>query len=338
MTRVINDDRVASLSLIDQRAVCGKDSGLRRRTIRQTRALEIPSRECITHQRDITITTAQAGRLARDQQRTLHHGIRLPCEVVGGVSTDTAAAESRRTFIYRAGVLVVHAGNRIDGPHRCRPRFPASSETSVAQALGDVLDRLRPDGVVTAAAAGADLLIVEIAINRRIPIHLLLPCNRSRFRAVSVADQGERWTSSFDRVVELATGDDSNSLVELGLEPDLDGLLAGNQALIDYASRLATMGLLAVAVRPAGGEHPASVTDDFVRRAELAGLEVIEVDPTSFAPGECNPVTPSTTGFGTERATGARSQRCLTDRRPRSSHSVADSRHRVRSRGASCTA
>ena len=159
----------------------------------------------------------------------------------------------------------------------------------MAQALGDVLDRLGPDGVVTAAAAGADLLIVEEAIKRRIPIHLLLPCDRSRFRAVSVADQGERWTSSFDRVVELVTGDDSNSLVELGLEPDLDGLLAGNQALIDHASRLATMGLLAVAVRPAGGEHPASVTDDFVRRAELAGLEVIEIDPTSFAPGKRTP-------------------------------------------------
>jgi len=177
------------------------------------------------------------------------------------------------------GVLVVHAGNRIDGPGRTRSRFPAANETLVAQALGDVLDRIAPEGVVTAGAAGADLLMAHEALMRRVALHLHLPCARARFREASVADQGERWASMFDCVVERVTSDDRHALVELDLEPDLEGFLAGNEALIDYANRTARTGLVAVAVRHVDSRLPATVTDDFVRRAERAGLEVVEIDP-----------------------------------------------------------
>ena len=175
------------------------------------------------------------------------------------------------------GVLVVHAGNRIDGPDRARARFPPDREQAVADRLGELLDVLAPEGVVTSAAAGADLLMVEAAEKRQLPVHLVLPFPRARFRAVSVEDQGPRWVSAFEHAVERAP---DSSLVELDLEPGVEGLQAGNQALLDHASALArTGGLLVVAVRPPGGEVPPSVTDDFVRRAVDAGRFVIEVDP-----------------------------------------------------------
>jgi hypothetical protein len=174
---------------------------------------------------------------------------------------------------------VVHAGNRIDGPGRTPPRFPAANEAWVAQRLGDVLDRIAPDVVVTAGAAGADLLMADEALKRRVALHLHLPCTRSKFREASVADQGERWAAMFDCVVERVTSDDRHALVELDLEPDVDGFLAGNGALIDYANRTARTGLVAVAVRHVDSHQPGTVTDDFVRRAEGAGLEVVEIDP-----------------------------------------------------------
>jgi ABC-type sugar transport system substrate-binding protein len=180
-------------------------------------------------------------------------------------------------------VLVVHAGNRIDGPDRARARFPSDREPAVADRLGELLDVLAPEGVITSAAAGADLLIVEAAEKRQIPVHLVLPFPRARFCAVSVRDQGPRWVSAFEHAVERA--DRASTLVELDLEPDVDGLLAGNQALLDRASALARTGLLVVAVRPAGGEVPPSVTDDFVRRAGDAGLFVIEIDPRGHRTG-----------------------------------------------------
>ena len=136
---------------------------------------------------------------------------------------------------------------------------------------------LAPEGVVTSAAAGADLLMVEAAEKRNVPVHLVLPFPRERFRALSVEDQGRRWVAAFEHAVERA--DRTSTLVELDLEPDDDGLLAGNQALLDHASTLTRTGLLVVAVRPPGGEVPPSVTDDFVRRAGDAGLFLIEIDP-----------------------------------------------------------
>jgi hypothetical protein len=174
------------------------------------------------------------------------------------------------------GVLVVHAGNRIDGAEREEPRFPPERELAVAERLGELLDVLDPDGVVTSAAAGADLLMVEAAAKRGAPIHLVLPFPVARFRQASVEDQGPRWVASFDHAVESV----ASSLVELALQPGSEGLLVGNQALLDRAVALAAgHGLLVVAVRPLGGDVPPSVTDDFVRRARAMGLFVIEVDP-----------------------------------------------------------
>ncbi len=177
------------------------------------------------------------------------------------------------------GVLLVHAGNRIDSSDRVPPRFPAANEVAIAGRLGELLDVLAPDGVVTSAAAGADLLLVEAALHRRVPTHLHLPCPRQSFRAASVDDHGNRWTAAFERALNLVQDDALGSLVERDLEPNQVGFLAGNQALIHHASELATTGLLAVAVRPPGGEVPPSVTDDFVRRVAQAGLFMIEIDP-----------------------------------------------------------
>lgn len=176
-------------------------------------------------------------------------------------------------------MLVVHAGNRIDGPDRAHPRFPPQRELGVGDRLGELLDVLAPEGIVTSAAAGADLLLIEAAMKRHVVIHLLLPFPRDRFRAVSVEDQGPRWVAAFDDALEWVARDEASSLVELDLEPDAAGLRAANQALLERAAELSRTGVLAVAVRPPDREVTPSVTDDFVRSAGEAGLFIIEIDP-----------------------------------------------------------
>jgi hypothetical protein len=176
-------------------------------------------------------------------------------------------------------VIIVHAGNRIDQPGRTPPRFPADRERAVGTRIGELLDVLTPAGVVTAAAAGADLLLAEAAMERAVPLHLLLPCPRARFCEVSVADQGPRWTRAYERVLGHVAGDSGSSLVELALEPDDAGFRTANQALVERATNLGTTRVLAVAVRPREREPTPTVTDDFVTRAEAAGLFVLEIDP-----------------------------------------------------------
>ena len=176
-------------------------------------------------------------------------------------------------------MLVVHAGNRIDDPDRPRPRFPSDRVQAVADRLGELLDVLAPEGVVTSAAAGADLLMVEAAGEAAAarPPPAAVPAGPVPRRLGR--GSGPALGDGVRHAVEHAV-DHPSSLIELDLEPGVEGLEAGNQALLDHTSALArTGGLLVVAVRPPGGEVPPSVTDDFVRRAVDAGRFVIEIDP-----------------------------------------------------------
>jgi hypothetical protein len=177
-------------------------------------------------------------------------------------------------------VIVVHAGNRVDEPGRVPIRFPTDHAAGVASRIGRLLDILQPEGVVTAAAAGADLLVVEAARRRGVPVHLVLPFDRRRFCAESVADRGERWTRSYDDAVAGALNDPGSTFVELALAPDTDGFRAGNQALLDRARELAPGRVLALVIRPPSTDEPASVSDEFARAAVAAGLFVVEIDPS----------------------------------------------------------
>ncbi len=176
-------------------------------------------------------------------------------------------------------MIVVHAGNRVDEPGRAPARFPAGRVDAVRGRIGQLLDLLEPAGVVTAAAAGADLLLAGAAIDRKVPVHLVLPFDRDCFREESVADRGERWTSAYDLVLSAVEDDRAGSILELDLAPDDAGYRDGNQALIDRAVQLGGSRVLGVAVRAPGGDGT-SVTDDFVERAQAADLFLIDIDPS----------------------------------------------------------
>jgi len=176
-------------------------------------------------------------------------------------------------------MIVVHAGHRMDAPDRTPARFPQDRVAEVRRRLGDLMDVLQPDGVVAAAAGGADLLIAEAALDSGIPLHVVLPFDRQRFKDESVADQGPPWTGAYDGVIDRVTTDAQCSLTELALDADEDGYRAGNQALIDRAVELGHGRVLAVTVRHHDPAEKPSITDDFVDRARAARLFVVEIDP-----------------------------------------------------------
>lgn len=179
-------------------------------------------------------------------------------------------------------MYVVHAGNRVDGEDgSAGSRFPPSQVSFVRLRLARLLEQLRPEVVVSAVAAGADLLMVEEALRLKLAVHVVLPFARDQFRDESVADRGQDWVDAFDRVLDaIAHRSVDCRLVEHSLEPTPDGFREGNQILLDHARGIAGVGaLLAVAVRPRGGETTSSVTDDFVDRAGTQGVACIDLDP-----------------------------------------------------------
>src|SRR3954463_10142053 len=80
-------------------------------------------------------------------------------------------------------MLLVHAGNRVDAPDRADPRFPLEHLHDVHLRIGRLLAALSPRGVVSSAAAGADLIVLEEAASRGIPIHVVLPLVAPEFEA-----------------------------------------------------------------------------------------------------------------------------------------------------------
>ena len=170
---------------------------------------------------------------------------------------------------------LVHAGNRIDAAGRIPPRFPASQVPIVEARLEKILGRLRPDAIVSAAASGADLLVLDVALRLAIPVHLSLPLPALEFRRRSVADQGEGWTERFDRVCLAAA-----SISEHDLSAYDDWYLRGNDEILDDAVRLAGHAQLnALVVRPRNQSDSASATSDFARKASGRGLGVLDLDP-----------------------------------------------------------
>ena len=177
---------------------------------------------------------------------------------------------------------VVHAGNRVDADVGTNPRrFPASQVPVMRERLGRLLESLRPEVVVSAAAAGADLLLLQEALRLGFAVHVVLPSRREMFRERSVVDRGDVWIESYDRVLDVvARRPDSCALVEHDLPAIPEGYREGNQVVLDHARDLTGGGaLLAVAVRPRDRGTPTSVTDDFVERARSQGVTCIDLDP-----------------------------------------------------------
>jgi hypothetical protein len=196
-------------------------------------------------------------------------------------SSSRATHARRRTLArhYGQGVILVHAGNRVDLPGRDTPRFPASLVPIVRRRLARVLDDLRPAAVVSAAAAGADLIVLEEAIAAGIPIHLALPLSVEQFRLRAVEDLGEAWEQSFDRVLAAATEHGTVHIENRG--DDEDWFTEGNETILERAEAVADGdSVYALVVRPHRGEAAPSTTDRFAESAAARGWPVIELGIT----------------------------------------------------------
>ena len=88
-------------------------------------------------------------------------------------------------------------------------------------AIAAAYDAIRPGFVFGALAAGADIVIAEIAIARGAQLHVVLPTSIEIFRAESVARFGADWSARFDRLMEAAdiveTLSDAEILSEAGI-------------------------------------------------------------------------------------------------------------------------
>ena len=178
-------------------------------------------------------------------------------------------------------MLLVHAGNRPDIPGRADERFPVQDVAPLRACVHRLIDVLSPAGVVSAASAGADLIVLEAALDFTVPVHVVVPIERTEFVARSVADAGAVWVRRFDHVVHLATADAPEHALRGTRRGERRVGAAGERGDHQRARHLAgTDGrVLALTVRPLPHEDPPSVTDDLAGRAAALGWPVLTLDP-----------------------------------------------------------
>jgi hypothetical protein len=185
-------------------------------------------------------------------------------------------------------VLIVHAGNRIDGNSRAVTRFSAAAVPAVRDRVGLVLSTLQPVRVISNAAAGADLIVLHEAQRLGLPVDVLIPIESGEFVRQSVADQGEEWVATFDAVVHQAEVDPHSDVIVSDTAVSDDWYEAANHRLLQRALSVAAASsphtpVLALTIRPPHTAGDLSMTDHFADLAQRAGLLVVTLDPTDGA-------------------------------------------------------
>ena len=126
--------------------------------------------------------------------------------------------------------VVAFAGHMIDAPDRESPRFPASAEPAVREALRARLAAIAPVAAYGSAASGADILCLEVARELGAETHVVLPFPAADFRRASVDAGGGDWGERFERALAAA---DSVTIAS-------DHRASGSTATFEYANLILT--------------------------------------------------------------------------------------------------
>lgn len=175
-------------------------------------------------------------------------------------------------------MILAYAGRRPStGVHG---ELPDAALPGLAARVGRLLDALCPCAVVGAAAAGADLIVLEAALARGCPAEVVLPADRAAFRATSVADVDGLWGPRYDRAI-AAPGVDVREHDVPG--PGAQRYLDGNGLVLDRAAELgAGASVVALGVFEAARDGE-DVTAAFLCEARRRGLATLRLGPGSGA-------------------------------------------------------
>lgn len=182
-----------------------------------------------------------------------------------------------------ASGVVALAGRRVDATGSTEERFPLSQRAIVARELERRLRDPSVTRLVCSAAAGADLLALDVADRLGIAKHIVLPYDPSVFRRTSVIDRPGEWAEIYDRVLcHLSAADRLEVLDERGASTT--AFLVVNQVLVERALHAARASgwnrssmPTAIVVWEGRSRGEDDVTNDFWERATAAGFHLEEI-------------------------------------------------------------
>lgn len=168
-------------------------------------------------------------------------------------------------------MILVFAGRRPGSAD-----FPAENVGAIAERTRRLVAELRPRLAIGSAAAGADLLAADAALQAGASIEILLAGEPDQFRAESVDDKGAEWGERFARLL----GSDVVTVSEVPRLNDADASYrAVTAAIVERAEQLAeqdeSVTLLALSRhRREAVDH----TEELVALAEAREWQVLRID------------------------------------------------------------
>jgi hypothetical protein len=133
--------------------------------------------------------------------------------------------------------IAVLAGRRPDAVGQPIPRFPLARVPAVQQELTRLFQAEEFTTLVCAAACGADLLALQVALELGLTAHVVLPFDPTLFRRTSVVDRPGNWGPSYDLLIAHAKRQHLLTVLHLP-EGEQHTYEQGNDALIAKAQEL----------------------------------------------------------------------------------------------------
>jgi hypothetical protein len=193
--------------------------------------------------------------------------------MMGLVLTETASRLNANEKNTR-GPIIVEGGRRVDAPDAKVARFPPQSVPEVRKKIRQVLENQKPVAIVSAAACGADLLLLDVAGEMHVPRYVLLPSEPEEFRVSSVTDRPGNWGELYSKALR------TSKVEVLKLPEGQEGYLETNLKLLDRSQVLAkqehtTVNALVVWNQESRG--PDDVTAHFLEQAKLRKMPILEI-------------------------------------------------------------
>jgi hypothetical protein len=104
--------------------------------------------------------------------------------------------------LFSPPVVMSFTGHMIDHPDRPFPRFPASIEKQIKDAIANAIRTLNAKVGYCSVACGADILFAEAMEEHGGEVNLYLPFRKEDFITSSVSFAGDHWVERFNRLVE----------------------------------------------------------------------------------------------------------------------------------------
>jgi hypothetical protein len=184
--------------------------------------------------------------------------------------------------------VVALAGRRIDMAGAEPARFPLDQVERVKHELLEFFGAVHPSVLVCSAACGADLLALESAAELGIATTIVLPFNRTRFRASSVVDRPGNWGPRFDKAMKQAAASGHIEMISAQAKDDDEAYALVTTAILDRAENLAKHSpgqesntpdnkVIALVVWDGAPRGPTDLTEYFRERALTRGFTVQEL-------------------------------------------------------------